>query len=368
LFTALTALCLVAPAPTQPPTSAPDHKQAVVDLLEAARAASKFPGACAAWVDEAGRGETVAVGDLTTRDRLMSGSIGKTYVAALVLRLVDAGKLALDDAARTHLGEAAWLDRVPNGETVTVRQLLQHQSGIPEHVWQPAFEAALLAEPDRVWTPPDLLAFVAGQEPLFLPGKGWSYADTNYVLLGAVVEAVAGRGCFELIERELLEPLALADTVVNRSRKVPQLACGHTGGLLGFPRGPVLRDGEYPVNPQFEYCGGGMSSTTLDLARWCQALYGGDVVAPRLRREMREGVPAKTGRNHRYGLGTMVIETAHGRAFGHTGVMPGYLSVMLYYEDLRLAVAVQFDTDEARRLGKRLESYADAVAAVVHGD
>lgn len=351
-------------AEAAPPT--PAHR-AVAGLLEAARRASGFPGACAAWVDRDGHSDAVAVGELTTGDRLMSGSIGKTYVAAVTLRLVARGKLDLDATVATYLGDAPWLRHVPNGEATTLRQLMQHTSGIPEHVWQPKFQEAVHANPDRVWTAPELMGFVADQKPMFAPGEGWSYADTNYVLLGAVIEAVVGQPCFEVVRREVLQPLHLEDTAPNEQRAVPGLAGGHTSGLLGFAAGPVVVDGKYPVNPQFEYCGGGMSSTTLDLARWCRALYAGEVVSDALRTQMLDGVPAKTGPRQRYGLGTIVVDSAHGRAFGHTGVMPGYLSIMLFYEDLGLAVAVQFNTDVTKQLGKRLEAHADAVAAAVRG-
>ncbi len=344
----------------------PSPAESVRTLLEQQRLAAGFPGASAAWVGRSGEG-AVAVGDLQPEQRLMSGSIGKTYVAALALELVAAGKLGLDDRVAAHI-EAPWLARVPNGATVTIRQLLRHQSGIPEHVWRPDFEKALRADPDRNWKPEELLAFVFDAAPLFAPGEGWSYADTNYVLLGAVLEKVGGAPCFEQVQEQLLEPLQLKDTVANLGRTLPGLANGHTTGLLGFPPGDTIREGRCIVNPQFEYCGGGMSSTPDDLARWCRALYGTDLLSAEHRAALRDGVPSKTGPGHRYGLGTMILDTAHGRAVGHSGVMIGYLSMMLYYEDLDLAVAIQFDTDNQRKLGQSLQKYLDAIAGAVRGD
>lgn len=344
----------------------PTPAESVRTLLEQQRVSAGFPGASVAWVGRSSEGAT-AVGDLQPEQRLMSGSIGKTYVAALAVKLAAAGKLGLDDQVAAHL-DVPWLARVPNGAAVTIRQLLRHQSGIPEHVWRPDFEKALRADLDRTWKPEELLAFVFDMAPLFAPGEGWSYADTNYVLLGAVLEKVGGAPCFEQVQEQLLDPLDLKDTAANLGRTLPGLANGHTTGLLGFPPGDTIREGRCIVNPQFEYCGGGMSSTPDDLARWCRALYGSDFLSVEHRAAMRDGVPSKTGPGHRYGLGTMILDTAHGRAVGHSGVMIGYLSMMLYYEDLDLAVAIQFDTDNQRKLGQSLQKHLDAIVGALRAE
>ncbi len=356
-------LALVGLAAAQPPVIT--RADAVRALVDDARTRGGFPGATVAWIDADGESGTVAVGDLTTTSRLMSGSIGKTYVAALALLLVADGKLALDDLAATHLDSDAWVKRVPNGSTVTIRHLLRHQSGIAEHVWMPEFHAALRRNPTRVWAPDDLLAFVFDRPPLFPAGAGWAYADTNYVLLGAVLERCGGGSYYAQLQARILTPLGLHDTVPTDHADIEGLACGHTAGLLGLPAGPTVRDGSYFINPQFEWCGGGLASTALDLARWIHALHAGEVLAPEQRAQLRDGVPAKTGRGHRYGLGTMLVPTRHGPAVGHSGVMPGYLSMALRYDEPRVTAAIMFDTDDMRTLAGGPQVHLDAIAGVI---
>jgi D-alanyl-D-alanine carboxypeptidase len=351
--------------------SVAELESAVRDRLEAARVEHGFPGACAAFVLPDRRLGRVAVGfvdaeresPLTVEHRMLSGSIGKTYVAAVALQLVAEDTLELDARIAAYLDDCAWLDRLPNHDSITVRMLLNHTSGIPEHVLMPEFAEAVLADPDRVWPPEEIVGFVLDEEPLFAAGEGWSYADTNYVLLGVVLERVTRKPWFDLLRTRLLEPLGLAETTPSDRRDLQHLANGFASGIA-FHRGPTVVDGRYFVNPQFEYCGGGVCSTTADLARWCKALFDGNVIPEALRAQQLDGVEApRVG--GRYGLGITVRDTPHGQARGHSGIMPGYLSQMNWYPKLGLAVAVQFNTDDGRRLGASPAAWSDRIAAIV---
>jgi D-alanyl-D-alanine carboxypeptidase len=331
----------------------------------------RFPGACAAFTLPDGSDGAVAVGadaagvPLTAASRMMTGSIGKTYVAAVALQLVHEGRLALDGKVAEVLGEHDWYARVPNAGAITLRQLLDHTSGIPEHVWKKPFQEAVTKAGDRALTPVECVGYVLGDAPVAAPGARWSYADTNYVLVGLCVEAVTGKPFFDVLRARVLEPLALEDTIVNDRRDLPGLACGMASGI-GFHRGRAVEDGRYFTNPAFEYCGGGLSSTARDLARWLRALFAGDVVPAGLRAAHRAGVPAARGVAERYGLGCFVTSSPHGPAFGHSGVMPGYLAYALWYPELQVAVAVQFPTDDARAVGNQ-KRLVDELAGLVRG-
>ena len=109
---------------------------------------------------------------------------------------------------------------------MTLRMLLNHTSGVPEHVWNPEFHEAVVGDPDKEWKPADLLAFIADSDPLFAAGKGWSYADTNYVLVGAVMEQVTGVSWYGLLRERLLRPLKLEATQPSDRRDIPDLANG----------------------------------------------------------------------------------------------------------------------------------------------
>ena len=341
-------------------------------MLEEGRQQHGFPGACLAFVLPSGETGAVAVGyadeqenqPLDASSRMFSGSIGKTYVAAVALQLVDAGKLELDQNISEYLGKEDWFSRLPSAEGITLRMLLSHQSGIPEHVWLPQFQRDLDADPYKVWKPEELVAYILEADPLFPPGEGWSYADTNYILVGLILEKVTGQSWYQLLHDRLLEPLQLQDTLASDRPDLPGLVNGFTTGT-GFHEGPTLSGGKYFANPQFEWCGGGVASTTLDLARWCRMLFAGGVIPESLRVEHITGGPESRRIRGRYGLGVIITGTRHGTAYGHSGIMPGYLSQMAYYPGLDLAVAIQFNSDNSRQLGKGLGTWLDDAVDLV---
>ncbi len=354
-----------------PPVELAPITTAVRAQLEQVRQKRDLPGIGAAFVLPDGRLGEVAVGHvdaerkqpLTTAHRQFSGSIGKTYCAVLCLRLVQDGVLGLDDPLRKHLGARPWFARLPNHERVTIRQLLQHQSGIPEHVWKPAFHTGLLADPDRAWKPEECVAFVLDDEPLFAPGEKWAYADTNYLLVGLAIEQAAGRPYYDLLRARVLEPLGLRDTLPADRRDLPDLANGFASGIA-IHRGETVVDGRYFVNPIFEWTGGGIVSTTADLARFGRAALLGDAVPEARRADLTRFVPADPRVAKGYGLGVMQIDSPHGPAVGHTGIMPGHLSAVIHYQEPKLTVALQTNTDDGRKVG-RLERLAHDVAATV---
>lgn len=363
------AAATVAQTPTQPlATTLADE---VRTLLAKAQQQRGFSGVSTACVLPDGEIVAVALGadaaavPLTAASKLMSGSIGKTYCAAVALQLVHDGKLRLDGRVQDVLGSRAWYGRVPNADTITLRQLLNHTSGIPEHVWKKAFQDAAAKAGDRAMTPEECIGHVLGDAPLAPAGEKFAYADTNYVLAGLCIEQVTGKSFFVVLRERVLEPLHLQETIPNERREIPGLACGMAGGI-GFHEGPTVVDGKYFTNPVFEYCGGGISSSTRDLARWTRELFAGDVVPKALRGDQLTGVPAPRNVSGSYGLGCFLGTSAHGPAYGHSGVMPGYLSYALYYPDLRVAVAVQFPTDDGSKVGN-MRRLCDDLAALAKG-
>ena len=172
--------------------------------LDALQREYQFPGATAAYVLDDGRSGVVSTGladresqtPMVPSSRMLAASIGKTFVSATVLALVHEGRLGLDDRAAMWLGNEGWYDRIPNHDSIPVRHLLSHTSGLPNHVEDRAFAAAFAerwAEPENSFTPRAIIEYVLDKPPLFAPGEGWSYSDTGYILLGLIVERVAGR-------------------------------------------------------------------------------------------------------------------------------------------------------------------------------
>ncbi|HKQ74855.1 MAG TPA: serine hydrolase domain-containing protein [Blastocatellia bacterium] len=340
------------------------------------RDAGDFPGATVGVAMPDGRGMSVSIGysDLEAQrsmkpaDRMLAGSIGKTFVSAVTLQLVDEGKLDLDDRIEKWLGKEPWFDRLPNGRQITLRMLMNHTSGIREHVLNNDFIKALREQPDRIWKPEELIAFILDSKPLFEAGGGWSYADTNYILVGMIFERVSGRTVYGEVERRILKPFKLKDTTPSDSRVIPGLIPGYVSprSPFGFD-GRTIIDDKFVINPQMEWCGGGFASTAEDLAKWAKLLYEGRLLRQTTVEQLLDAVPAKTGEGHKYGLGAQVRRTDWGVTYGHGGWFPGYLSEVEYFPKHRTAIAVQFNTDNFGQLKRNTHGYVIEMARVVFG-
>jgi D-alanyl-D-alanine carboxypeptidase len=284
---------------------------------------------------------------------LLQGSVGKTYVAATALQLVHEGSLDLDTRIAEYVGKESWFARLPNGADITVRMLLNHTSGLVRYELQPAFTRELSAHPEREWRPAELLAYLPGDDPPFRAGQGWEYSDTNYIVLGLVIEQRTGTKLRDEIRRRLLEPLRLERTVPSDRRRIPGLSQGYAGE--GNPFGGVdamLVDGEMVIHPQFEWAGGGYASTAEDLARWIRALHTGPVVDRELLETARRGVDAPMlGRGTKYGLGVISIETPNGIAYGHSGFFTGYCAEAYWFPGLRATLALQINSSDLLAMG-----------------
>ena len=288
------------------------------------------------------------------RSRMLAGSVGKTFVAAVTLQLAGEGKLSLDAPISKWLGEEEWFEKLPNARNIRVRHLLNHTSGLAEHVRMPEFHAAMLADRDKVWTPEERIAFLFGKPALFEVGDGWSYADTNYIVLGMILEKVAGEPFYEQARKRLLDPLELTLTSPSDRRRMPDLVPGYLGALsrsMGIEDEKTVQDGLFFVNPQLEWTGGGFASNAGDLARWMRALVDGDVVPASLREDFLTEEAANTAPGDRYGLGVQIYDSEIGMAIGHGGWFPGYLTECCFFPEPGFAAAIQFNTDEFSQTG-----------------
>lgn len=310
-----------------------------------------------------GFGDPVSKKALAIGNRMPAGSVGKTFFLAAILQEVDAGRLDLDRPISAYVGKEPWFAGLPNANALTLRHLLQHTSGIPEHYIDPPILAELKANPDKVWGHSELLKTTAGKSPHFAAGKGWSYADTNFVVAALVLEKVTGQDAFVLIKKRILDRHGLKATIPSDSRTLPDLVPGllmddHPFGLSGT----TMEGGRLKLNPQFEWAGGGFASTPLDLARWCKVLVEGRAFSASMTRQMKQGVAASTGRDHKYGLGLQIRPTPFGTTYGHGGWFPGYMAEIEYFADKRVSIAVQVNTDDEKRLGMSVHDIVVKIA------
>jgi D-alanyl-D-alanine carboxypeptidase len=255
---------------------------------------------------------------LLVTDRMRIGSLAKSYVAVVVLQLVGEGKLALDETVEELLP-----GRITNGAEITVRELLNHTSGIFDYWQDDSFIGRLIDDPTRPWSPDELVDIAALHPRLFDAGESWSYSNTNYVLLGRIIEAATGQPlASELASREFI-PLSLKYTSFDESPEIVG-SFAHGYAILGGPQPTDVT----LVSPTAAWAaGGGLVSTADDVAAFYAALMTGRLLAPDLLNAMLTTVPADVGLT--YGLGIGEIETPCGSAWGHQGEFPGYLSFAL---------------------------------------
>ena len=305
-------------------------------------------------------------------DRLLSGSIGKTYVAALVFQLIEEDKLKLDDSVKDFFADTDWFDRIPNANELTVRMLLSHTSGIPRYVFKREVWQTLHDEQDKVWSGKDRLAYVFDDKPLHPAGAGWGYSDTNYIILGMIIEKITGKPYYDLLQEKLLDPLKLTATSPSDHRDIAGLVPGYT--TEAFQKAfqmpaKMVQDGKYAFNPQMEWTGGGLVSTPYELAKWARIFYGGDFVSESSTQLISTPGPhpAKLPDKAQYGMGAIIWNQDNPLKIGHSGFMPGYISVMQYVPEYDLALAIQINTDASPEK-ETIHAFMDRMLKLVKGD
>ncbi|MBK6749547.1 MAG: beta-lactamase family protein [Acidobacteria bacterium] len=364
-----------ADAQVTPVPASSDLRNELQRNLEEWYKAGKFPGATLGVVLADGETMSLAVGysDRTAKspmkptDRMLAGSTGKTFAAATALQLVYEGKIGLDERVEKYLGSLSWFSRLPNARDITVRQLLNHTSGLVRYEFKDQFTKDLTANPEKIWKPQELLAYLLDEKPPFEAGKGWDYSDTNYIVLGMIIERVTGRKFYDEAGRRLLKPLKLTNTIPQDRIKLKGVIQGYAGANNPFGgKDEMISNGKFAINPQFEWTGGGYASTSGDLARWAKLIYEGKAFDASLLPQVADGVAAPMlGRETRYGLCVIIRKTPAGTSYGHSGFFPGYMTDMMYFPEQRIAIAVQVNTSVPQDLGKPLGRVLADLAQIV---
>lgn len=335
-----------------------------------------FPGITCAYVLSDGTFGEVASGfadreakePMTPRSRMLAASVGKTFVAATVLALANAGQLNLDDPLSLWLSKCDWYSHLPNHETIRIRHLLTHSAGIPNHVHTKKF-LQLLSHREFRFVPESLLSCIFDQSPLFEAGKGWAYTDSGYILLGLVIEVATGKTYYRELEQWFLGPLKLHCTTPSDHLLLPGLVPGYTAldNPFGLPRKTVDKTGALVWNPAVEWTGGGLISNSRDLAVWAKVLYEGHAMQSEYLVELLQSVSMNEGESKgRYGAGCVIFSnTPLGEQWGHLGIIPGYTSSMRYYPEHEVAIVFQINTDES--VSGIINDMEQSLAAIVTG-
>ena len=259
------------------------------------------------------------------------GSITKTFVAALTLRAASAGQLSLDQTIDT------WLPQIPGAHQITVRMLLAHRSGLFDYFQAKQYPKRVFDDPTHAWTIDEESVSLVGPSQ-YPPGTGFNYSNTNYVLLGLILEQVTGQPLATLIHDQLLAPLGMDETVFQQAGQPVDLV-----GAKGFwKNGTGFREWSDDTNfrpttstATVAWAAGAMEGSARDLLDWEMALYGGRVLTPDELAEML-GIYKDSG----YGLGARTQTLAGKRGYGHGGSLRGFQAVMYRLPDDDLDVVV----------------------------
>ncbi|WP_221352337.1 serine hydrolase domain-containing protein [Streptomyces beigongshangae] len=282
-------------------------------------------------------------------DRFRIASTTKTFVATVMLQLVGEGRVSLDDTVE-HWLPGAVSGNGNDGGAITVRQLLQHTSGLFDYAADlPVFTSTDGYRADRytTWTPEQLVAVATEHVPNFAPGEGWGYSNTNYILAGMIIQKATGHSWEREVTARVIRPLGLRDTTAPTT--YPRISGRHLRGYSSFgeDRAPIdVTD----LNPTAGGAAGAMISTTADLSRFYRALLGGRLLRPAELALMRTAVRApeldRGWPGARYGLGLMEVPlSCGGTYYGHGGDLPGYTTRNGVSGDGRRAVVLQATGD-----------------------
>jgi D-alanyl-D-alanine carboxypeptidase len=268
-------------------------------------------GAHAGVAGYADRGAHVS---MRAADRFRIASVTKTFVSALVLQLEGEGKLDIDDPVEKYLPGV-----VPNGGAITVRELMNHTSGLFDFTDDAAFVNDPITNLSRAWTPPALLALAFAHPPNFQPGSNWSYSNTNYIVLGLVVEAVTSKPLGQVLQDRIFTPLALTATSLPLT---VELAPDFVHGYVKLPGTPLI-DISPGFNPSVGWAAGGIVSTAKDVTTFYRALFTHELLPAAQLTELE----TTTQVSGTYGLGVFSSFLACGRAFGHPGDFIGWQNI-----------------------------------------
>jgi D-alanyl-D-alanine carboxypeptidase len=323
----MAAATLVAASALAAPTTVAGEKdlQYGVDALVAAGA----PGAIL-LVRDGSRAThfTGGFGDVARKTAMHPGdhykiaSLTKTYTATVVLQLVGEGKLRLRDTV-----ERWQPGLVPNGGKITIRQLLNHTSGIFDFEADPrVVKPYLSGKFGHYWAPRQLVEMAVSHKPLFAPGKTphSSYSNTNYVIAGLIVEAVTGRSIGAELKRRIFQPLGLRETTYPTKPGLPR---PYAHGYLVAGKPPAIDVSG--ISPSLSPASGAIVSNAQDVADFYRALLSGRLLRADLLKAMKTTISAGEKVDipgQRYGLGLELFPTSCGDALGHNGVVPGYLT------------------------------------------
>jgi D-alanyl-D-alanine carboxypeptidase len=281
----------------------------------------------------------------TTRDHFRIGNVTESFTTTLLLRLLDQGRVRLEDPL------SRWFPNLPNAGQVTVGMLARSVSGYSDYVTTPRFERAFAANPFRTWRPSELIRIAFSRPPLFAPATSWAFSDTNFVLLGEVLRRVGGMPVERLLRRQILSRLGLRQTAMRFDSDIPAPV------MHGYSKDRGRYEDSTHWSSSWDPYTGNMISTLNDMGRWTRALGTGSLLSP-------QSHALQIGPQN-VGLGPLTASMYYAMGFGVINgwiaanpQLTGYNGVVSYLPAKRTAVVV-FVTQGPK--GKPSVAYASAI-------
>ncbi|AUG76312.1 serine hydrolase [Kitasatospora sp. MMS16-BH015] len=312
-----------------------------------------FPGR-GAYVKSTGVADKATGAPMRPDLNMRIGSETKTFTATAVLELVDDGLVELDAPIATYL------DGVPDGEHITVRQILEMRSGLYSYTFDPDFVQDFLGDPNRPFTPEQLLAYAFKHCNVFAPGTQFQYSNTNYVLLGLLVEKLGQKPADVFLRERVTGPAHLHHTFLATDAAFPDPhAHGYTEQTLSGAEADTTH-----WNPSWAWTAGAEVSDLHDLRRWAKVVATGELLSPETQRQREQFVPVPGFTDAGYGLG---LFRTHGWV-GHNGSLPGYESVTMYLPEQDATMVILINSDITYQGNEPSTVFAEAVTSILTPD
>ena len=350
------------PSPASTDQPQPEYVEDVQSTVDRLMQDNAIPGAVVQisspdrgdWTGTFGTGTIDADDPLSAADHFRIGSNTKTMTVTVVLQLVQEGQLSLDDPISDYV------EGVPNGETITISELAEMRSGLYNYSADPEFNATLDREPEKAWTPEELLQIAFSHPVEFAPGEQFEYSNTNTVLLGLVIEELTEMPVAEAFEERIFAPLGLANTsfppIEDASIPDPHPQGYMFGTNVSTIDTFALPEDEQPAavagtvkpndvtddNPSWTWTAGAAISTVGDMTTYVKALVGGGLLDEQMQQTRLDSIRSVGAATAGYGLGM----ARFGPLLGHDGQLPGFMTFMGHdpETDLTLVVATNLST------------------------
>ncbi len=317
------------------------------------------------WSSAAGLGDLYNEVPLQGCEPMLIASISKVFVATLIFQLQEEEQISIEDRLSDHL-QGEFMDKIENAKKVTIQQLLNHTSGLYDYLDPLKFELLSINEPFKKGTPKEKLKLAYGKKPTNKPGEKYAYSNTNYVLLGLLIENKLSKPLEEVLRDRIFQPLNLTSAYMGTSKKpIPD---GTPKGYLSIHANNDLQESTFWYHYDLATGDGGIAMNMSDLNTFMVSLNQGMLIDPTSLNEMKESFELPEGWKgffHEFNSqGFEIYDTPYGLAFGHTGGIVGFTSVSWYFPNDSLALSYSIN-GISPRINNRLEDFASDLMDVL---